>query len=59
MRKKINYLRLEIYLFWESLLWTLIDLVRARRMRLTQRMHEAYKPPSTDFIEQSGQDIKK
>jgi len=57
--KKLAYLKLHWYLFWESLLWTLIDLVRARRMRLTQRMHEAYKPPHTDFLEQSEEDIKK
>lgn len=43
--KKLNYLRLHWYLFWESVLWTLIDLVRARRMRLAQRMHGEIKKP--------------
>ena len=43
--RKLDYFKLHWYLFWESLLWTLIDLVRARRMRLTKRMHEGLKPP--------------
>lgn len=55
--KTLNYLRLHWYLFWESLLWTLIDLVRSRRMRLTARMHERYKPPAFD-ADQSEGDIK-
>lgn len=42
--RKIDYIKLHIYLFFESILWTLTDLVRARRMRLTQRMHDKHKP---------------
>lgn len=53
-----HYIRLHIYLFWESLLWTLIDLVRARRMRLTARMHERYKPPSANDVDQSEAEAK-
>lgn len=36
--KRINYIILNTFLFIESLLWTLIDLTRAARMRHAQRM---------------------
>ncbi len=55
--KKLAYLKLHWYLFWESVLWTLIDLVRRGRMRHTARMHERYKPPAFE-PDQSEGDIK-
>lgn len=48
MRKKLSYLRLHWYLFWESVLWTLIDLVRAARMRHSARMHGRYETPASE-----------
>ena len=57
MRKRLAYFVLDWYLFWESLLWTLIDFVRRGRMRHSARMHERYKPPSAD-AEQSVEEIK-
>ena len=36
--KKIDYAILGVYMFFESLLWTLTDLVRAGRMQHTKRM---------------------
>lgn len=48
MRKRIDYAFLSVHMFFESLLWTLIDLVRASRMRHTKRMHERYNPPATE-----------
>jgi len=53
MRKRLDYLRLDIYLFFESILWTLTDLVRASRMRYTKRMHDRYKPPVAEDTDQS------
>lgn len=48
MRKKFDYLILHLYLFWESILWTLTDFARRGRMNHTKRMHERYKPPAFD-----------
>lgn len=44
-------------MFFESILWTLTDLVRASRMRHSKRMHERYKPAKE--ADQSEADIKK
>lgn len=57
MRQRIDYIILGVYMFFESLLWTLTDLVRAGRMRHTKRMHARYKPPVYD-PDQSEADIK-
>jgi len=54
--KKTDYIKLHIYLFFESLLWTLIDLVRAGRMRLTKRMSELKN--SVPDNDQSDTEIK-
>jgi len=57
--KKLAYLKLHWYLFWESVLWTLIDLVRAARMKHTARMHERYKPPVADDTDPSEAEVIK
>jgi len=61
MRKRFDYLVLDIYMFFESLVWTITDLLRASRMRHTKRMHDRYKPPVAEDTDQaeaiiSGQD---
>lgn len=58
MRKRLDYLRLDIYLFFESILWTLTDLVRASRMRHTKRMHDRYNPPHAEDTDQPEAIIK-
>lgn len=55
MRKRLDYLVLDWYLFWESVLWTLIDLVRRGRMRHTERMHKRYKPPAFEPDQSEGE----
>lgn len=55
--KKIDYIKLHTYLFFESILWTLIDLVRAGRMRLSKRMSVSYKNSVADN-DQSDTEIK-
>lgn len=57
--KKLAYIKLHLYLFVESILWTLIDLVRAGRMRHTRRMHERYKPPVADDNDPSEAEVIK
>lgn len=56
MRQKLDYIVLAVFMFFESLLWTLIDLVRAGRMRHTKRMHDRYKPAKA--TDQAEADIK-
>lgn len=55
MRKRLDYLVLDWYLFWESVLWTATDLVRAARMKRTARMHERYKPPASEPDQSEGE----
>lgn len=57
MKKRLDYIILDIHLFFESLFWTVLDLVRASRMRHSKRMHERYKPAKE--ADQSEADIKK
>lgn len=56
--RRLDYLKLKIFLFIESLLWTLIDLTRSRRMGLTKRMHEKYKVPPAPDTDQEEEVIK-
>lgn len=52
MRKNLDYFVLAIFMFFESLLWTITDLVRASRMRHTKRMHKRYNPPPAEDTDQ-------
>lgn len=44
--KKRHFIILNIYLFIESLLWTLIDITRASRMKYVTKIHKKYNVPS-------------
>jgi len=57
MRKNLDYFWLYFHMFFESLLWTLTDFVRASRMRHTARMHKRYNPKPADEPDQSEAEI--
>ncbi len=55
MRKRIDYIILDIHLFAESFLWTVLDLVRRSRMRKSEAMHKRYKPPAFNPDEEKAE----
>lgn len=49
-RGRFMYGTLHVLLFLEGIVWTLMDMLRTRRMKHTKRMHKYYKQYPSDRV---------